>query len=149
MFWLKALIPLQESWIVKWPYGRGKRERGRLIHSSFECCFMNISDLTARAKGTIHILRQHFAWLCGFRKRPHDHLCWRSVLYLCWHSGWVSPKNVLTYYMYGWSPAPRWTKPKPLPSIRIAICRLLLTCWKNNRELKWRFLFEIRMQIFR
>ena len=25
MFWLKALIPLQESWIVKWPYGRGKR----------------------------------------------------------------------------------------------------------------------------
>ena len=26
MFWLKALIPLQESWIVKWPYGRGKRE---------------------------------------------------------------------------------------------------------------------------
>ena len=95
MFWLKALIPLEESWIVKWPYGRGKRG-GRLIHSSFECCFMNISDLTARAQGTIQKLRQHMD-LVAIIFADVQCCIYADIV----GTGQVSPKNVLTWYMDG------------------------------------------------
>ena len=43
--------------------------------------------------GTIPILRKLKNWVGEWVGSENCHFCWRSVLYLCWHSGWVSQKK--------------------------------------------------------
>ena len=51
--------------------------------------------------GTIHILCQHIDWAGS----ENGDFCWFSVLYICWHRGWVGQKKVqkCADVIYGWS----------------------------------------------
>ena len=55
-----------------------------------KCTFAKVFSLE-----TIHKLRQqNTGWVGGWVDLGNGQFCWRSVPYLCWHSGWVrkSPK---------------------------------------------------------
>ena len=66
------------------------------------CCLPFVNFYLLTFLGIIHILRHHMDWVGGLRKWPF--VLTNSVLYLCWHSGWVQNMWRHTIWMVPYLP---------------------------------------------